>query len=268
MPLINAARLRMYYERAGTGPPLLYVSGTGGDLREKPSIFDSPLARHFDVLAFDQRGLGQTETPPGPYTMQQYADDAAALLDAIGWERCSVMGVSFGGMVAQEMALRHSGRIERLVLACTSSGGAGGSSYPLHELQHLTPEARAPILMELNDTRTPERRERHPDRYAAVLKAVIDGFRQKEAAGNREGGRLQLEARRGHDTWARLPARRVPVYVCGGRFDGIAPSANSEALASRIPGARLEFFHGGHAFLVQDARAFPAIVAFLLERDG
>jgi 3-oxoadipate enol-lactonase len=268
MPFIDAGGLRMYYERAGTGPRLLYVSGTGADLREKPSIFDSPLSQHFDVLAFDQRGLGQTETPPGPYSMQQYADDAVALLDAVGWDCCAVMGVSFGGMVAQELALRHSSRVERLVLACTSSGGAGAPSYPLHRLQDLPPEARAPTLMELNDTRTPERRERHPDRYAAVLAAAIDGLKRAEGAGNREGARLQLEARRDHDTWARLPSLRMPIYVCGGRFDGIAPPANSEALATRIPGARLEFFDGGHSFLAQDARAFAAIVAFLLERGG
>jgi 3-oxoadipate enol-lactonase len=263
MPFIDAGGLRMYYERAGAGPPLLWISGTGGDLRVKPGVFDSPLPGRFDVLAFDQRGLGQTETPPGPYTMQQYADDAAALLDAVGWDRCAVVGVSFGGMVAQELALRHGDRVTRLVLACTSSGGPGGSSYPLHELQDLPPEQRAPIMLELNDTRTLERRQRHPDRYAAVLKAFVDSMHA--APQGQDGARLQLDARRGHDTWARLPSLKMPVCVCGGRFDAIAPPANSGALAARIPGARLDLFDGGHLFLAQDRRAYDSIVAFLLD---
>ena len=84
----------------------------------------------FEVLAYDQRGLGQTEVPEGPYTMAEYADDAAALIAAVGWDDCAVVGVSFGGMVAQELAIRHPGRVRRLALCCTSSGGAGGCLVP------------------------------------------------------------------------------------------------------------------------------------------
>ena len=143
MPHTQTPHLRIYHERAGSGPRLLYISGTGGDLRAKPGIFDSNLPSQFDLLAYDQRGLGRSERPLGPYSMQDYADDVAALLDAVAWERCRVLGVSFGGMVAQEFALRHPERVERMVLACTSPGGAGGSSYPLHELQDLPLEDRA-----------------------------------------------------------------------------------------------------------------------------
>lgn len=266
MPVNRAAGLRVYYERLGSGPPLLYISGTGADLRAKPGVFDSPLPGGFDVLAYDQRGLGQTDAPPGPYTMQMYADDAAALLDAVGWQRCAVMGVSFGGMVAQEFALRHPARVERLVLACTSSGGAGGASYPLHELAGLSPEAHAGRMLHLNDTRTAERRARNPERHAAIVAALAKATRSAPATtGGDEGKGLQLEARRHHDTWERLPALVLPVLVCAGRYDGIAPLANSEALAARIPGARLEIFEGGHVFLAQDARAYAAITEFLLE---
>ena len=83
-----------------------------------------------EVVAHDQRGLGRSSIPAGPYTMAQYAADALGLLDAVGWSTCRVVGVSFGGMVAQELAVTAPERVERLALMCTSPGGAGGSSYP------------------------------------------------------------------------------------------------------------------------------------------
>ena len=137
MPFVTVRDINVYYEIAGAGPKLLFINGTGGDLRRRPNVFDSPLTQHFTVLSYDQRGLGQTDIPETPYTMADYAEDANALLDALGWQSCRVMGVSFGGMVAQEFAVRYPQRVQRLVLACTSSGGAGGASYPLHELLNM-----------------------------------------------------------------------------------------------------------------------------------
>src|SRR4030042_1802592 len=153
MPFINVRDLKMYYEIRGKGPRLLVMSGTGGDLRRSPGIFETSIAQHFKILAYDQRGLGQTSRPDIPYTMIDYADDAKALLEAVGWDRSLVMGISFGGMVAQEFALRYSHRVERLVLACTSSGGAGGASYPLHEFADLPVEDYVRRILQLSDTR-------------------------------------------------------------------------------------------------------------------
>jgi 3-oxoadipate enol-lactonase len=99
MPVTNCNGLSLYYERAGDGPPLLFISGTGGDLRVKPNVFDGPLAKRFDMLAYDQRGLGQSEKPDLPYSMADYSDDAAALMASQGWDEAAVIGVSFGGMV-------------------------------------------------------------------------------------------------------------------------------------------------------------------------
>src|SRR6187455_3429200 len=147
MPNAAINGLNFYYERAGAGPPLLFISGSGGDLRAQPNVFASPLAKAFDLLAYDQRGLGRTDKPDVAYSMADYADDAAALLDHVGWDEALVVGVSFGGMVAQELVLRHPSRVKRLVLACTSPGGAGGASYPFHEIEHLTGEERARFLI-------------------------------------------------------------------------------------------------------------------------
>ena len=263
------ARVRgidIYYEIHGEGPRLLFIGGSGGDLRQKPAVFDGPLARRFEVLSYDQRGLGRTDQLPGPYTMADYGEDAAALLTAVGWDSCAVMGVSFGGMVAQELTARVPERVTRLVLACTSSGGAGKPSFPLHELQGLPEQQRALRGIELADTRYDEAwRLANPDAAAKLLsfardRASVGG----EEPGRAEGSRLQLEARAGHDTWDRLPAFSLPVYICGGKHDGIAPPQNQQAMASVIPGAKLEMFEGGHMFLIQDRTAFGKIEAFLL----
>ncbi len=268
MPVVHVQDVELYYETGGAGPRLLFIGGSGGDLRQRPGVFEGPLAKRFEVLAYDQRGLGQSTIPDAPYSMADYGEDAAALLDALGWERCAVMGVSFGGMVAQELAVRHPERVERLVLACTSSGGAGGSSYPLHELEALTPDERVLRHLELADVRMDAAwREANPAAAQAALRfARARGEVGAGEPGRAMGQRRQLEARRHHDTHARLGALSMPVLVCGGRFDGIAPPANQEALAAAIPGAKLEWFDGGHLFLVQDRGALPRIIEFLARR--
>jgi 3-oxoadipate enol-lactonase len=267
MPSIRCGEVDVHYEIHGAGPRLLFISGTGGDLRKKPNVFDSPLVGSFEVLSYDQRGLGQTLAPDRPYTMADYADDAAALLDALGWERCHVMGVSFGGMVAQELAIRHPEHIARLVLACTSSGGAGGASYPLHELASLDPRARAVRGLEIGDTRRDVAWQReHADQFEEL---VAFSLAQAEVGagepGRATGAARQLEARRHHDTYDRLPSVRMPVLVCAGSRDGIAPVENSRAIAEQVPGARLEVFDGGHLFLIQDRSAYGRVGEFLRE---
>lgn len=267
--LLETHRLRLYVEQAGSGAAVLFISGTGGDLRRHPNVFDSLLPKSFAVTAYDQRGLGRSEIPPGPYDMAAYADDAAALLDALACRKCHVIGVSFGGMVAQEFALRHSDRVHGLVLCCTSAGGAAGASYPLQELAALAAEVRGPHSLALSDTRmTPDWQARHPDRVAALL----DAQRAQAMIGSGEPGReagaaWQLEARSRHDTFARLRSLSGPVLLCGGRFDGIAPAGNTEAMARELSACEVRFFDGGHLFLAQDRRAWPAIIDWLLRLD-
>jgi 3-oxoadipate enol-lactonase len=261
VPFVDANGLNVYYERQG-GPPsprLLCISGTGGDLRQQPRLTEGPLGQPFEVLAYDQRGLGQTSVPAGPYSMADYADDADALLDALGWDSCAVLGVSFGGMVAQEFTLRHPHRVERLALCCTSSGGRGGASYPLHELVDLDPAERSGTQLELMDTRWDKAwREANADTATMIIERFASS-----SADPTPGLRLQLEARSHLDTADRLGAITCPTLVAGGAYDGIAPPANSEFLAQAIPGAQLRLFNGGHGFFMQDPSAIPALVEFL-----
>lgn len=171
MPFITVNNIELYYEISGQGSRLLYISGTGADLRNKPNIFESPPADNFEILAFDQRGLGQSSRPDIRYTMEDYANDAAVLTYALGWEHCNVVGVSFGGMVAQELALRHSNCVDRMVLCCTSSGGAGGHSYPFHEMSNLPNDEFDSLSVAINDTRQDAQWQRqNTESYQAILK--------------------------------------------------------------------------------------------------
>jgi len=263
MPTAKANGLDFYFERAGDGAPLLFISGTGGDLRNKPNQFDGPLAKSFDLLSYDQRGLGQSDRPDRRYAMADYADDAAALMAHVGWDRAHVVGVSFGGMVAQELALRHPGRVDRLVLACTSPGGAGGASYPFHEIGHLTGEARAKHLIPISDTRRDAAwAAGHAETYAQlVAMGSADPF--GDEPGRKQGAHRQLEARKDHDTWDRLGDIAAPTLIAAGRYDGVALPQTQERMAARIPNATLKFFEGGHLFMLQDRAAVPAMVEFL-----
>lgn len=257
--------IEINHRRSGSGRRLLYLNGSGATLATTAMLL-APFEERFEVLALDQRGLGGTTVPPGPYSMADYAADALGLLDHVGWDTCRVVGVSFGGMVAQELAVTAPERVERLALLCTSPGGQGGSSYPLHELRGRPADERARIGTQILDTRfTPDWLASHEgDRGLAQLMASRVAAPGGPASEERERGEVeQLAARRHHDVWDRLPRISCPTLVAAGRYDGIAPLANAEAIAGRVPGAELRVYEGGHAFFVQDRAAFPEVLDFL-----
>ena len=184
-------------------------------------------------------------------------------VDAIGWSACRVVGVSFGGMVAQELAVTAPERVERLALVCTSPGGTERASYPLHELQDLPEEERTAIAVKLLDTRFDAAWFAEHPKDRALADAMGERRLSTKSDEQRRGEREQLEARRQHDVWSRLPRIVCPTIVAGGHFDGIAPPANSEAIADQVPNAELRLYDGGHAFFAQDPRALPEILDFL-----
>jgi len=262
MPTAHVDGVDLAYELRGTGPRLLVLLGSGMTLAGARPLL-SLVGTGCTLLAFDYRGLGASTPSPGPYTMSTCATDALAVLDAVGWETTRVVGVSFGGMVAQELAVTAPHRVERLALLCTSAGGGGGSSYPLHELDELDPDSRAAVRRGLLDDRFDDAwLAGHPGDRALV--ELLDGRGADDDDPVAVAGRrAQLAARRGHDVWDRLGTVACPTLVACGRFDPIAPMPNSEAIASRIAGAELRVYEGGHAFFVQDGSAVADIVAFL-----
>jgi len=266
VPTVVANGIELFYERWGDGPRLLFLNGSGSSIATSELLIKLFTA-DFEVLVHDQRGLGRSAVPAGPYEMADYAADAVALLDHVGWDTALVAGVSFGGMVAQELAVTVPDRIERLALLCTSPGGAGGASYPLHELASLAEHERARRGTTLLDTRfTDAWLDAHPgDRALAEMMAARRG--SEKTADQLRGEVEQLGARSRHDVTDRLAAVTCPTLVVCGRYDGIAPPANSEAIATRIPTAVMRVYEGGHAFFAQDRAALPDVLAFLAGRD-
>ena len=262
MPVDHVNGVELYWEQRGSGPRLLFCNGSGLTLQDVRPLLD-PLTASFDLLAWDYRGFGRSAPVTRPYTMTDVAADAAGLLEIAGWESCRVVGVSFGGMVAQEFAVTNPGRVERLALACTSAGGQGGSSYPLQKLLELPHEQRVAAELKLADSRWDQRwLEAHPPDRAIAERLTAAGQDQQDPAAVAAHA-AQLQAREGHDVWDRLAAITCPTLVGYGNYDGIAPVHNSTNIASRIRGAELHGYEGGHGFLFQDPAAFPAFIAFL-----
>ncbi len=262
MTTATANGIEIYYERSGDGPPLLFFNGSFSTLDATRAMV-GVYADRFDVVAHDQRGLGRTSIPPGPYSMADYAADAAGLLDHVGWDSCRVVGTSFGGMVAQEFAVTYPERVERLALLCTSPGGVGGPSYPLEQLRDLPAAERAELSMRLLDSRfDAEWLASHPgDRV--VVEGLASRAGTVEGTEAARGEQEQLGARTGHDVCDRLGRITCPTLVAAGRYDGIAPPANGEAIVARVPGAEMRVYEGGHIFFLQDPTAFPEILDFL-----
>jgi len=251
----------LHYERSGAGPRLLYCNGSGSSLESVRPLLGS-LSAHFDLLAFDYRGMGASPPVAEPYTMADVAADIAGLLDAVGWDRAAVAGLSFGGMVAQEFAVTFPHRLDRLALLATSPGGAF-PSYPLDTLAALPAAERAERSLQLSDRRwTPDWLAAHPDQ-AALAAGFAVGAATEETDAQTRARLLQLQARHGHDVLDRLHRVGCPTLVGSGRYDDIAPVANGRAIADRIPGSTLHVYDGGHPFLIQDPSAAADLVAFL-----
>lgn len=257
--------LKLHYKIQGKGPKLLFIPGTASDLRQDLNIFKSPLVEHFEVLSFDQRGIGQSNSPDPHPTMKTYANDIKELLDHVGRKKCHVVGESFGGMVAQEFALNFPEYVEKLIPVVTSSGGKGGSSFPYHEhdISKMTLEERADFWVLCGDTRysSPEYKKTplYQQQYAFYLQVFQLGARDPE---RKLFSARQIEARKGHDTYERLPKLKMPVYILAGHYDKTAPRANQVAILDKIPQAKLTFFAGSHMLLWQDPFAFQSIICF------
>jgi pimeloyl-ACP methyl ester carboxylesterase len=247
MPSIEVGQTQLHYERAGSGEPLLLIQGMSGTHVSWGEAFRGALEESFDVVAFDNRGIGLSAPIDGPFTIAEMAQDTAELLAALELESAHVVGISMGGMIAQELALAHSGRLRSLTLGCTYCGGPGSQ---------LMPEENARKLME--GLASGDREQAIRASYEVNLSP---GFRADEgrfAAFHEMATRvpaakqtieLQVQAIFGHDTSARLGEISTPTLIVHGTVDGVLPFDNGELIASLMPGARFEPLEDvGHMF--------------------
>ena len=256
---IPTARLTVNARVEGEGPRLLFIGGSSFDLGLRAPVFTSSLAARFTIAAADPRGLGRTDHPDGTWSMEDYARDALALLDALDWPEAMVLGESFGGMVALHMAGLNPARVTRMALAATAPGGPTGRSYPIHEFRGIEdPRERAARVLLLQD-------RRFAARPATQRAALIQDRLSAEAAflahaNNASGYPRLLDARAKHDARALLPGIAAPTLVLSGRFDDQSPLHLSETLAQQLPNARLQVFDGGHGLLFNDDAAISAVL--------
>lgn len=246
--------MRIAWERHGSGPPLLLIHGLGYARWGWEPVVE-PLARSFDVLLFDNRGIGESDAPPGPYTAAQLAADAVQVLDEAGVERAHVLGTSLGGMVAQELALAHPTRVDKLVLACTTPGGA--QVHPMPE-QTVRLMANGASLREFVENAL------EPDPRAELVERILE--HRLATAQPHEAWLAQAAAGAAFDAYDRAGSIAALALVLHGDGDVVVDPRNAELLAGLLPHANLELFPGtGHLFFWQQPERFVRLVEeFLL----
>ncbi len=238
----------MYYDLRGEGEALVLIMGLTGSLGWWDPAFISEVAGRFKVLAFDNRGAGRTVTPrEGEFTCPQMAGDTAGLMDALGIERAHVLGLSMGGMIAQELALNYPERVGRLVL-CSTNCGASGSVFATREvLKKLAERTGTPVTQVENFcslTFCAEWLESHTGEVKEFAERYL-----RSPASDRNAER-QFQATVTFDACGRIHGIDHPTLVACGTDDIIIPADNSRIIAGRIPRARLVEYKGaGHGFI-------------------
>jgi len=248
MPYVPTRDIITYYEEAGSGRPLVLIRGLGSDLQAW-SLQVPELAKHFRVITYDNRGAGRTGAPDKPYTIAGAHDDLAALLDDEVAHTACILGYSMGGMIAQEFALKHPARVEKLILLGTSAGLDG---YSREVIRNFVSVRRS------NMSREQVVRQQAPFIYSAELlddearydravqATVSNPYAQQDHAFIR-----QAEAILGFNAASRVSGIKVPTLVVTNKDDILVPPRNGEALAKAIPGATLVSLDAGHAGCVE-----------------
>jgi 3-oxoadipate enol-lactonase len=258
MPFTENQGAKIYWDEQGLGDPLLLIMGLSYPSymwhRTRPF-----LAQSFRTIAFDNRGIGQSDVPAGVYPIAQMASDAAAVLDAAGIVGAHVFGVSMGGMIAQEFALQYPQRVRSLILGCTNAGGPHAVHAAAEVLQILTREGMTPeeskeaIIPYIYDAATP--RQRIDEDMAIRMKWYPTP----------QGYFGQLQGILAWEAYSRIAQIKAPTLIIHGETDQLVPTANAQLIAERIPHAKVILIpHASHVFETdQPGIALRAIAEFL-----
>ncbi|MHB8203040.1 MAG: alpha/beta fold hydrolase [Desulfomonilaceae bacterium] len=264
MPYQELGNIKLYYEVHGQGTPLVMIRGLGSNADHwyaQAPIF----AQYFKVIIFDNRGIARTSDPGGDYTVPMMAADTLDLMDALELKQAYVMGLSMGGMIAQELAMNCPDRVKGLVLVCTHCGG--------HARIGSTPEV-AELFKEMILENTPESKVKAATTlfYKDTLRnsPEIPTYYSEVSLKNPAKTEIlikQWEAVQQHDTFDRLPQITAPTLVVTGTEDLLIPPENSRILAERIPNAELKVIpHAGHQVLIEQAAACNEAILDFLKR--
>jgi len=259
MPYAVNEGAKIYWEERGSGEPLLLIMGLGYTLdmwhRTAPV-----LAEHYRVIVFDNRGVGRSDVPVGPYPISTMARDAAAVMDAAGIDAAHVFGVSMGGMIAQEFALQYPTRVRSLILGCTTCGGSNAVAAEPEVIQGLLARASMTVEEAINvmaryvyDEATP--RERLEEDFAI----------RRRTYPSTEAYLAQLQGVLGWESFGRLSEIGAPTLVIHGESDKLIPPGNGELLAKGIRGARLVMLpEASHIFTTdRPEESNQAVLSFL-----
>jgi pimeloyl-ACP methyl ester carboxylesterase len=239
--------VKIAHEVLGDGEPLTLVHGLAYDRRgwgQLPAL----LAEHFRVVLIDNRGVGESDAPPGPYSVAQMAEDVVSVLDELGIEHTHLLGVSLGGYIAQEVALTHPERVQRLILVSTAPGGGRAVPMPAATQEVF---ARYPTM----------------EREAGVRMFVEEIFRYRlERAPTVEAWAAQATAGATYDNSDRVASIAAPTLVLTGGADVVVDPRNAGVLGELIPGARVEVVPDrGHLMIWEDSERVAELVTEFLQ---
>lgn len=269
MPQLYANGIQIAYEINGTGIPLLLIAGLGYDRRMWQQMVPE-LAHHFQVITFDNRGVGDTDKPSGAYTADMLAADTLGLLDQLGIEKTAIMGHSMGGFVAQAFALNYPQRLSHLILSATNFGGPHHipiSAEALHVLLDTTGDQIARLQRGIRVSTATGFMERHPE----VVEAWLEHRRQNPLDMVAYQSQMAIGIGLLSEVACfeqRLAAVQVPTLILFGEEDRVVPTGNAQLLSSKIPNSELLILaRAGHFFPYEvPAQANAAIIQFLKTR--
>jgi 3-oxoadipate enol-lactonase len=247
MAKVEVAGREFHYERAGSGEPLLLIQGMSGTHVAWGEPFKGALEESFDVVAFDNRGIGLSAPVDGPFTIVEMAEDTAALMGELGLESAHVVGISMGGMIAQELALAEPGLLRSLTLGCTYCGGPGSQLMPEENLQKL-------VAGMSSGDRDKAIRAGYEVNLSPAFRAdesTWAAFHEMATSVPAAKATIELQAQAifSHDTSGRLGEIEVPTMIVHGTVDGVLPFPNGEQIASLMPAASFEVLEDvGHMF--------------------
>jgi pimeloyl-ACP methyl ester carboxylesterase len=253
MPRVSANGVELYYEVHGQGQPLVLISGLGYTLWQWHRMVPF-LAEHFQVITFDNRGVGRSEKPPGPYTAQMLAADTAALLDELGMDKAIVMGHSMGGFIAQAMALDFPRKVEKMILCSTNFGGPGhipATPEAMKILTDVTVDALTRFKNGLAVSTAPGWAEKHRE--------LVEDWTNWRLANPIEPSAYQAQLAIGLSLFPeaaafeqKLSQIKVPTLILFGAHDKVVPPANAALLSEKIANSLVVIFpDAGHFFPIE-----------------